>query len=91
MSTLNIPSPLQNKSTGLSAVWRETTGAIAVTASTLGTLSLAGQHLAKNAEMQAAISRLESSTAALKAIGIEASGVEAVVNAQELVAYLRSI
>lgn len=90
-NSIQLPPIAEPKKGGLGMVYSETTGAVGEVFAAIGTLASAGRMLAQNAEGQAAISRVETSHELLKAIGVEATGVEALVAANHLVAYIKSV
>lgn len=64
---------MAKKTSGISAVYSSVTGTVVTVASSLDVLASAGNQLAKNAEVQAMISRIESSNSLLEAMGIDMS------------------
>lgn len=88
--TMGLPVIAPSKG-GISVVYSESTKALGEIFGTLGTLATAGRMLAQGAEEQAALTRIENSRELLKAAGIEATGIEALVTANQLVAYIRSV
>lgn len=95
MSTQDLIAALQSqarpKTSGLGFVWSNTTGAIGNSFGAVNELAIAGRQLAVNAKNQALISRVESSQELLKALGVEATGAEALTTAQAITDYLCNI
>jgi hypothetical protein len=86
-----IPAPVQRKG-GLSSVYTETTNAISESFGAIGELASAARQLSQQASASASMARVEGSLELLKTMNIEdVQGVEAIVLAQSLTAYIKSI
>lgn len=82
------------KSNGLGAVYASTTGSVAQVFRSVETLASAGKLLAQNAEVQAMITRVESSNSLLETMGVETKelkAVERISSAAELMEALRNM
>lgn len=87
----HLQSQVRPKTSGLGFVWSNTTGAVGNTFGAVNELAVAGRQLAVNAKNQALISRVESSQELLKALGVEATGAEALTMAQAVTDYLCNV
>lgn len=87
-ATITLPQVPAQKKGGIGIVYKETTNAISEIFGTVGELATAGRVLGQNAKAQAALSRIETSQEILKQLGVESSGVEAMVAADHLVDYI---
>jgi hypothetical protein len=82
------------KSSGIGAVYSSTTGTVVTVFNSVNTLASAGRMLAQNAEVQAMISRVESSNALLETMGVDTEKLEAVdriSSAAQLMSALRDM
>lgn len=86
--TITLPAIPEVKRGGIGIVYKETTNAIAEVFGTVGELATAGRVLGQNAKSQAALSRIETSQEILKTLGIESTGIEAMVAADHLVKFI---
>lgn len=85
---LTLPVIPAQKKGGIGVVYQETTNAVSEIFGGVGELATAARVLGQNAKAQAAMSRMETSVEILKTLEVEASGVEALVAADHLVAYI---
>lgn len=86
--TITLPTIPEVKKGGIGIVYKETTNAIGEVFGTIGELATAGRVLGQNAKAQAAMARIETSQEILKTLGIESTGVEAMVAADHLVKFI---
>ena len=82
------------KSVGIGAVYSATTGTVVTVFNSVNTLASAGRMLAQNAEVQAMISRVESSNSLLDAMGVDTADMAPdarLANASALMEALRNM
>jgi len=82
------------KAAGIGAVYSSTTGTIVTVFNSINTLASAGNMLAQNAEVQAMISRVESSNELLTSMGVEfteMTAIDRISNASSLMEALRNM
>lgn len=95
MSTTQTVAGVQmKKSSGIGAVYSASTGSIVSLFNSVNTLASGANMLAQNAEVQAMISRVESSNALLDVMGVDHSGMTAdvkIANASALMTALRNM
>jgi hypothetical protein len=89
-TTITLPAIAEPKKGGIGIVYKETTNAVSEIFGTVGELAAAGRILGQNAVAQAAMARIETSQEILKTLGVESSGVEAMVAADHLVKFIRN-
>lgn len=82
------------KSSGLGAVYSASTGSVVSVFNSINTLASSAHMLAQNAEVQAMISRVESSNSLLDVMGVDTSGMTPdvkIANASALMEALRNM
>jgi len=82
------------KHSGIGAVYSSTTGTVVTVFNSVNVLASAGKMLAQNAEVQAMISRVESSNSLLETMGVdtgELNAVDRITQASSLMEALRNM